>query len=109
MLTLNSDGSYSYVLDNRSQPVQGLSAGETLTEIFTYQITDGDGDTSATVLTITINGTDDGVTVDGLDAEGAELIVDEDDLADGPSPDAAALTPAEAGQTNGRTTTHNAQ
>ncbi len=92
VLTLNADGSYSYVLDNASQPVQGLSAGETLTEIFTYTITDGDGDTSATTLTITINGADDGVTVGGLDAEGAELIVDEDDLADGSSPDAAALT-----------------
>ncbi|MFC3784741.1 VCBS repeat-containing protein [Sphingopyxis italica] len=92
VLTLNGDGSYSYVLDNASQPVQGLSAGEVLTEIFTYTITDGDGDTSATTLTITINGTDDGVTVDGLDAEGAELTVDEDDLGDGSSPDAAALT-----------------
>ncbi|QCB53349.1 tandem-95 repeat protein [Sphingopyxis sp. PAMC25046] len=92
VLTLNADGSYSYVLDNASQPVQGLSAGEVLTEIFTYTITDGDGDTSTTTLTITINGTDDGVTVDGLDAEGAELTVDEDDLGDGSSPDAAALT-----------------
>ncbi|SBV34979.1 protein of unknown function [uncultured Sphingopyxis sp.] len=92
VLTLNGDGSYSYVLDNASQPVQGLSAGQTLTETFTYTITDGDGDTSTTTLTITINGTDDGVTVDGLDAAGAELIVDEDDLADGSSPDTAALT-----------------
>ncbi|MEQ8312335.1 MAG: Ig-like domain-containing protein, partial [Sphingopyxis sp.] len=43
-LTLNADGSYSYVLNNAAQPVQGLSAGETLTETFTYTITDGDGD-----------------------------------------------------------------
>ena len=91
-LTLNSDGSYSYVLNNGAQPVQGLAAGETLTETFTYTITDGDGDTATTTLTITINGADDGVTVAGLDAEGAELTVDEDDLADGSSPDAAALT-----------------
>ncbi|WP_326914036.1 beta strand repeat-containing protein [Sphingopyxis chilensis] len=91
-LTLNGDGSYSYVLDNASQPVQGLSAGEVLTDSFTYTITDGDGDISTTTLTITINGADDGVTVDGLDGEGAELTVDEDDLADGSSPDAAALT-----------------
>ena len=91
-LTLNGDGSYSYVLDNASQAVQGLAAGETLTETFTYTITDGDGDTSTTTLTITINGADDGITVDGLDAEGGEIIVDEDNLADGSSPDAAALT-----------------
>src|SRR3546814_12861764 len=58
VLTLNGDGSYSYVLDNASQRVQGLAAGEVLTESFAYTITDGDGDTSAAALTITINGSD---------------------------------------------------
>ncbi len=91
-LTLNSDGSYSYVLDNANGIVQGLAEGETLTEVFDYTITDGDGDTSATTLTITINGADDPVTVNGLDGDGAEEIVDEDDLLDGSSPDNAALT-----------------
>jgi VCBS repeat-containing protein len=91
-LTLNADGSYRYVLNNQAQPVQGLSAGETLTETFTYTITDGDGDTATATLTITINGADDGVTINGLSAEGAEVIVNEDDLSDGSSPDAAALT-----------------
>lgn len=93
-LTLNSDGSYSYALNNEAQAVQGLAAGETLTETFTYTITDGDGDTSTTTLTITINGANDGVTINGLDSEGPELIVDEDDLSDGSSPDASALTPS---------------
>src|SRR3546814_12091208 len=46
----------------------------------TYIITDGDGDTATATLTITINGADDGVTIEGLDADGAELSVDEDDL-----------------------------
>lgn len=92
MLTLGADGSYAYELNNQAQPVQGLSAGETLTETFTYTITDGDGDISTATLTITIDGADDGVTIRGLDAEGAEIIVNEDDLSDGSSPDAAALT-----------------
>ncbi|SNT12600.1 VCBS repeat-containing protein [Sphingopyxis indica] len=91
-LTLNADGSYTYVLDNAAQPVQGLSAGETLTENFDYTITDGDGDTATATLTITINGADDGVTISGLDAAGGELAFDEDDLPGGSSPDAAALT-----------------
>jgi len=95
-LTLNADGSYSYVLNNAAQPVQGLSVGETLTETFTYTITDGDGDTSSATLTITINGADDGVTINGLNAEGAELIVNEDDLLNGSSPDTAALTQTNA-------------
>src|SRR3546814_12907477 len=44
-------------------------------------------------LTITINGADDGVTIEGLDAQGAELGVDEDDL------------PARAGEAPGSDTT----
>jgi len=91
-LTVNADGSYTYALNNALQPVQGLSAGETLSESFVYTITDGDGDTSTATLTITINGADDGVTITGLDADGGELTVDEDDLPNGSSPDDAALT-----------------
>ncbi len=91
-LTLNADGSYSYQLDNNNPLVQGLDSTETLTEVFAYTITDGDGDTAATTLTITINGSDDGVTINGLDLDPAELTVDEDDLPDGSSPNAAELT-----------------
>src|SRR3546814_19110799 len=54
---------------------------------------DGDGDTAAATLTITINGADDGVTSEGLDAQGAELSIDEDDL------------PARAGEAPGSDTT----
>src|SRR3546814_6165508 len=93
-LTLNGDGSYSYVLDNASQAVQGLSAGEALTDSVTYIITDGDGDTATATLTININGADDGVTIEGFDAQGAALSVDEDEL------------PARAGEAPGSDTTH---
>ncbi|WP_397474298.1 cadherin-like domain-containing protein [Pusillimonas sp.] len=62
-ITIDKDGNYTYTLDNTNLAVQGLSAGETLTETFTYTITDGDGDQSTTTLTITITGTDDDVTV----------------------------------------------
>src|SRR3546814_8858730 len=55
-------------------------------------ITDGDGDPATTTLTITINGANDGVTINGLAVPGGEEIVNEDDLPDGSSPDAAALT-----------------
>jgi VCBS repeat-containing protein len=57
-LTLNSDGSYSYTLDNTSQTVQSLAAGQTVTETFAYQTTDGLVATPST-LTITIAGTND--------------------------------------------------
>ena len=87
-----ADGSYIYALDNDNALVQGLDGTESLTDVFTYTISDGDGDTSTTTVTITVNGQDDPVVINGLDGEGAEQIVDEDDLADGSSPDAAALT-----------------
>ncbi|QZD91827.1 VCBS domain-containing protein [Qipengyuania xiapuensis] len=90
-LVLNADGSYTYTLDNTNPLVQGLDSTESLTEVFTYTITDGDGDPSTTTLTITINGADDIVTINGLDLQTPELTVDEDDLADGSSPDAGAL------------------
>ncbi|HWP26828.1 MAG TPA: DUF5801 repeats-in-toxin domain-containing protein [Xanthobacteraceae bacterium] len=93
-LTVGADGSYSYTLNNSLAAVQGLSAGETLTETFSYTLTDGDGDTSAATLTITINGTDDGVSITGLTAaaQGGDVTVNEANLADGSAPNASALT-----------------
>ena len=91
-LTLGADGTYVYTLNNGHPLIQGLDGNDALTETFSYTLTDGDGDTSPTTLTITINGADDVVVINGLDGRGAEETVDEDDLADGSSPDAAALT-----------------
>ncbi|MEW6576501.1 MAG: DUF5801 repeats-in-toxin domain-containing protein [Pseudomonadota bacterium] len=62
-LTLNADGSYTYTLTNSNPSVQGLDAGETLTDVFTYTITDRDGDSTMATLTITINGTNDAPVV----------------------------------------------
>ncbi|KPM74561.1 VCBS domain-containing protein, partial [Cobetia sp. UCD-24C] len=62
-LTLNSDGSYSYVLDNSNAEVQGLDDGASLTDVFTYGITDADGDVSRTTLTITVTGSTDAAPV----------------------------------------------
>ncbi|WP_406664593.1 retention module-containing protein [Gallaecimonas sp. GXIMD1310] len=92
VLTWNADGSYNYVLNNDDPVVQALAEGETLTETFTYTLTDELGATDTATLTLTINGTDDGVTLTGLDSEGAEQVVYEANLADGTSPDAGALT-----------------
>ncbi|OOG62639.1 hypothetical protein B0E45_30710, partial [Sinorhizobium sp. A49] len=58
-LVLNADGSYSYALNNAHAVVQGLAAGQVVTETFSYELTDGDGDKSSTTLTITITGTND--------------------------------------------------
>lgn len=65
ILTLNADGSYSYVRN------AGTPGG--VSDVFTYQLTDGDGDTASATLTIAIadggvsirvpNGSDDGQSV----------------------------------------------
>src|SRR6185436_11321599 len=58
-ITKNGDGTYSYLLNNADPLVQQLAAGDTLTETFSYALTDADGDVSVQTLTITINGTND--------------------------------------------------
>jgi len=53
--TIGTDGTWSYQLDNTNPTVQGLGAGQTLTE--TRTVTTADGTTANVV--ITINGTND--------------------------------------------------
>ena len=59
-LTLNADGSYTYVIDNDNAAVQALrTSGETLSESFTYNVTDAAGLSDSATLTITIEGAND--------------------------------------------------
>ena len=58
-LALKADGSYAYTLDNTNPAVNALNDGQTLTDAFTYQISDGHGGTSSAALTVTIHGTTD--------------------------------------------------
>lgn len=53
-LTINPDGSYSYQLDKDNPDVYGLAKDTTLSENFTYTLSDGDEtDTANLVITIT--------------------------------------------------------
>ena len=58
-IVLGGAGGYTYTLDNANPLVQQLAPGETLTETYSYTLTDKDGDTSVASLVITITGTDD--------------------------------------------------
>jgi len=58
-LVIGADGSYVYDLDDTNATVDALATGSSLTDTFTYEITDSDGDTSTATLTITINGVTD--------------------------------------------------
>jgi len=62
-ITKNSDGTYSYELNNTLPEVQALQAGETLTEKFSYVYTDADGDRAEGSIDITIHGKYDPITV----------------------------------------------
>jgi large repetitive protein len=59
-LTLNADGSYTYTVDNTNPVVEALRlASQTLTDSFTYTMTDATGARSTARLTITIQGVND--------------------------------------------------
>ncbi len=84
-LVPGENGAYTYILNNQSTDVQGLDEGESLTETFTYQMKDADGDLSDATLTITINGANDGpeISTDSGNPEGANDVVYEAGLGDG--------------------------
>src|SRR5262249_54750217 len=59
-LVLNTDGSYTYTVDNSNTAVEGLrTSAQTLTDTFTYTMKDTSGATSSTTLTVTIHGAND--------------------------------------------------
>jgi len=74
-LTMDANGQYTYVLH------ENAPGGST--DVFTYTLTDGDGDPSTA--TLTINNPDRPVEITNLtpEAQGGDVIVDEDDLQDG--------------------------
>ena len=61
--TLHTDGTWSYDLDNNLPAVRALAPGDSLTETFTYTVSDNHGGTSSNTLTVTINGTNDAPTM----------------------------------------------
>jgi len=54
-----ADGSYSYSLDNARVATDRLTAADTVTDVFSYLVTDTDGGSVASTLTVTINGAND--------------------------------------------------
>ena len=85
-LVLQADGSYVYTPDNSNLAVQGLGSTESVTDTFTYEIIDSDGDSRTTTLVITINGSDDPITIGGTGdgaVAGTDATVLESDLVSG--------------------------
>ncbi|MFW9080969.1 retention module-containing protein [Pseudomonas sp. P2757] len=91
-LVLNANGTYTYTLNTSDADFKALTGGGNGTETFAYTITDADGDTSTANLVLQIHNNDDPVIIDGLNVNGGELTVYEQNLSDGSAPDANALT-----------------
>ena len=75
-VVFNADGSFNYV---PGEALQGLAAGETVTDTFSYRLSDLDGDSDVATVRITITGTNDGPVAVADAAETAEnqaLVVD---------------------------------
>ncbi len=58
-LTLNAAGTYSYVADDDNPTVNALLPGGTLTDVFSYTVTNGQGGTDSATLSVQIKGSND--------------------------------------------------
>jgi VCBS repeat-containing protein/CshA-type fibril repeat protein len=66
-LTVNANGGYSYTLDNALATVQALKSGETLSDRFTYTLSDGHSTAEADI-TVTVEGSNDAPQIIGTPA-----------------------------------------
>lgn len=76
-ITINPDGSYTYVLDN--DKANGLAEGQTVSEDFTVQVSDGRGGVTEATITVNVTGTND---IPSLELTRDELFVDVDGTPD---------------------------
>ncbi len=62
-INIAANGAYTYTVDNTNATVQALrTSGQTITDVFTYTMTDAAGSTSTTQITVTIQGANDAPT-----------------------------------------------
>ncbi|WP_422003463.1 beta strand repeat-containing protein [Roseovarius mucosus] len=63
-LVLNSDGEWSYQLDDRDEDTQALAAGVVVTDTFTVRVADGLGGYSEDTVTVTVTGSNDAPVIE---------------------------------------------
>ncbi|MAY03677.1 MAG: hypothetical protein CMQ38_11960, partial [Gammaproteobacteria bacterium] len=68
--SIDAAGNWDYDLNNASPAVQALDAGETLTDTYTFTVTNQDGVTETQTVSVTVTGTNDApvITSDGSGA-----------------------------------------
>jgi VCBS repeat-containing protein len=62
-LTMGADGAYTYALNNASTAVQELRVGQSVTDTFSYTISDGQGGEATASVIVTVTGRNDAPTV----------------------------------------------
>jgi len=82
-LTLNSDGTYTYTLNNSDSDTNQLAQGASAHDVFTYTMVDSQGATSSTTLTITITGTNDAPVITSTAADAAGAVTEAGNLDNG--------------------------
>ncbi|MBS0440719.1 MAG: tandem-95 repeat protein, partial [Proteobacteria bacterium] len=92
-LTLNVDGSYSYVANRPA--AEALITGQSAVDTFSYTVRDAAGATASTTLSFTIDGANDAPTITGP-LSGAVT----EDLAPGTTGGTLVITDADAGQSS---------
>ena len=78
-ITVNADGTYRYIVDASKAGVVALRPGQTLTDTFTYCVTDGTCAPKVTTVVITLTGTNEPPTATGrseMVAEGGAIVCD---------------------------------
>lgn len=107
-LALNEDGSYTYTVDINDTEVGDLGQGDTVTDMFTYTLTDEHGATDTATLTVTIFGTNEAPTAtantaavveDGPVSDSGNVLTDNDGDGVDTDPDGDPLT---IGEVNGQ-------
>ncbi len=80
-LTVNANGSYVYAVDNANSTVNALNSTQTLTESFTYTISDGKGGTDTATLTITVQGNNDGPQITSYSGVSTVVLSQQENIA----------------------------
>ena len=72
---IDENGNFIYSVNNGLADVQVLGAGDTLTEVFTYEVNDGNGGVVTETIEVTIQGAD-GVSINGVFLTGGSRILE---------------------------------
>src|SRR5207249_10629324 len=81
--TMNSNGTYTYTLNNSDSDTKQLKEGQSAHDAFTDTMADAQGATASTILTITITGTNDRPVITSNAAAAAGAVTEAGNLDNG--------------------------